>query len=1286
MKPMPRFCVRFASLLVVALFCIAPRVQADPAWWAARSALYGVSSSGSATVTVQQLYSMAIAAQAELDYRLPSLGGSGTAVASASSAIWQNPPQEGLRAEYFNNQELSGTPVREQMESVNLYESPGGGVDAHGFSARWSGTVTPDETGLYMFELRSQGGGARLWINSEPIADWWGSEAGGSGQFIVTLTGEEAASVTLEYWASDDSGSYPYPGVQLRWSPAPDLESPSLVPTGSYDYYDSGYSGVGDGSLDFDGLITLGGDITHAYFTGEGTVGYGGTTGGVLVYGGSGGIFEGSVWPWGSTASMATPLSSSVLIVSEWVGDYTFSVGLDFSYRNMNYGIVDWIFVGVFSDYEAFDNWSAATPTGENDALGAWQGSLSLLEIMTSRKEQAREIAALFRARLSELGYEGFPGDISGSGASELTVDNLKALFDFDLEYFDSDLNGLPDWWESTQKGHLGVTLAESYSIDTDTNGLPDWWEYINFGELGVSLSTANAIDSDTDGLPDWLEAKTYGHLNYTGAQVYGLDSDADTISDWWEYSSYQNLTTATSVATVTTSSTDDDSIPDWWEYTKTGTTSVMTNSSSGGLYYSSYDDNDGISDWWEYKTYQNLTTATSAATTTTSSTDGDDIPDWWEYTKTGTTSVMTNSSPGSYYGYTVIDVDSDKISDWWEYQTYQNLTTAAISNTIDSADADYLPTWWEMTHFGSVDVVGTTSATAHSAYTFDDDADGISDWWEYQTYHNLTTATSAATTTTSSTDGDLIPDWWEYTRTGSTSVMTATISGGLYDQSYGDADGISDWWEYQTYQNLTTATSAATTTTASDDSDDIPDWWEYTKFGNLTTISTSNSSGYQHINADNDGIAEWWEYQTYQNLTTATSAATTTTSSTDGDGIPDWWEYTKAGNLTTISASNPGGYHTENDDNDGISDWWEYQTYQNLTTATSAATTTTSSTDGDDIPDWWEYTKVGNLTTISASNSGGYHYINDDYDKISDWWEYQTYQNLTTAAISNTADGADADYLPTWWEMTHFGNEDDVDTTDATTGWAYGYDDDADGISDWWEYKTYQNLTTAAISNTTDGADADYLPTWWEITHFGHDGIVDNTDATTEWAYSYDDDADGISDWWEYKTYQNLTTAIKTDDTDTDSDGVPDWWEITRYGNLDEDINDVLEANTVDTDSNDLPDWWEYKSFGHLGVTMEDANEVDTDTDGIPDWWEYVTFGTLDTTRNDAYAVDLDGNGLADIWEILLVGHIGLRPNEVNLDGSGLRYFRQYERDGLVNPDQPLTITLIEPGNATPL
>ena len=124
--------------------------------------------------------------------------------------------QEGLKGEYFANMTLAGQPALTRTEAVNFNwggASPGDPIGVDAFSVRWTGSLTPPESGSYTFGTRTDDG-VRLWVGGELIVNNWGDHSAtmNRGQPIQLEAGEPVA-ITLEYYENGGDAV-----CELYWS------------------------------------------------------------------------------------------------------------------------------------------------------------------------------------------------------------------------------------------------------------------------------------------------------------------------------------------------------------------------------------------------------------------------------------------------------------------------------------------------------------------------------------------------------------------------------------------------------------------------------------------------------------------------------------------------------------------------------------------------------------------------------------------------------------------------------------------------------------------------------------------------------------------------------------------------------------------------------------------------------------------------------------------------------------------------------------------------------------
>jgi peptidoglycan/xylan/chitin deacetylase (PgdA/CDA1 family) len=108
-----------------------------------------------------------------------------------------------LKASYFDNINLSGTPVKVQAESRIdnnwVANAPLAGLPADNFSVRWEGTVNPPLTGIYTFTVTADDG-VRLWINNQLVINKWNDQSATSYNASVLLSKGQSVSVKMEYY------------------------------------------------------------------------------------------------------------------------------------------------------------------------------------------------------------------------------------------------------------------------------------------------------------------------------------------------------------------------------------------------------------------------------------------------------------------------------------------------------------------------------------------------------------------------------------------------------------------------------------------------------------------------------------------------------------------------------------------------------------------------------------------------------------------------------------------------------------------------------------------------------------------------------------------------------------------------------------------------------------------------------------------------------------------------------------------------------------------------------
>ena len=146
----------------------------------------------------------------KLDYAVGAALAPGvyTHYAPVPAAVFSHGPKDhtepGLRAEYFNNPEFSGRPIKSEIAAIIDFHwrlSPLNNLDDDEFSVRFSGWLTPPEDGNYLFS-----GGLSIEIDGEPVEGAIQMQQGRSYAF-------SAAKAIRQAWHSNAI----QPSVVLSW-------------------------------------------------------------------------------------------------------------------------------------------------------------------------------------------------------------------------------------------------------------------------------------------------------------------------------------------------------------------------------------------------------------------------------------------------------------------------------------------------------------------------------------------------------------------------------------------------------------------------------------------------------------------------------------------------------------------------------------------------------------------------------------------------------------------------------------------------------------------------------------------------------------------------------------------------------------------------------------------------------------------------------------------------------------------------------------------------------------
>lgn len=167
---------------------------------------------------------------------------------NATESVWyqgepngKTAPAAGLKAEYFNNTTLAGTPVVTRIEpGVAFNWLSGQNITSHGttsvagfspdsgaFSARFSGTIKPTVDGEQVFKVRADGA-YKVWVDGKLVVDFDGLALSGDVVNAPSRSGKTGRLKAGQYYTVKmeyrRNGTYFFPvlgsmqGIQMSWA------------------------------------------------------------------------------------------------------------------------------------------------------------------------------------------------------------------------------------------------------------------------------------------------------------------------------------------------------------------------------------------------------------------------------------------------------------------------------------------------------------------------------------------------------------------------------------------------------------------------------------------------------------------------------------------------------------------------------------------------------------------------------------------------------------------------------------------------------------------------------------------------------------------------------------------------------------------------------------------------------------------------------------------------------------------------------------------------------------
>jgi len=135
----------------------------------------------------------------------------------------------GLKAEYFRGIELQGAPVVTRVDAdVNFDfngEAPAPGLGKEDFSIRWTGSLTPDQSGTYQLGFTGDDG-YRVWLDDKLLVEDWGMHGPSTKNAEVPLEKGHKYALKMEYFQGGGGAV-----ARLVWTPPAEAPLPHALAT-----------------------------------------------------------------------------------------------------------------------------------------------------------------------------------------------------------------------------------------------------------------------------------------------------------------------------------------------------------------------------------------------------------------------------------------------------------------------------------------------------------------------------------------------------------------------------------------------------------------------------------------------------------------------------------------------------------------------------------------------------------------------------------------------------------------------------------------------------------------------------------------------------------------------------------------------------------------------------------------------------------------------------------------------------------------------------------------------
>ena len=148
----------------------------------------------------------AVSANTRVVYALGSTLAGEPVIPVPASALTSNGTAPGLKAEYFNNQELRGPASSVRTDARIDFNwgryKPVAELSENNFSVRWTGKLTPPESGNYTLGFTADDG-ARLYVDGKLLVEAWAGNPTKTVTKEITLAAGRSYELRMEYFQNN---------------------------------------------------------------------------------------------------------------------------------------------------------------------------------------------------------------------------------------------------------------------------------------------------------------------------------------------------------------------------------------------------------------------------------------------------------------------------------------------------------------------------------------------------------------------------------------------------------------------------------------------------------------------------------------------------------------------------------------------------------------------------------------------------------------------------------------------------------------------------------------------------------------------------------------------------------------------------------------------------------------------------------------------------------------------------------------------------------------------------